>query len=106
MDEPFRDILVNYTPSGKSVDLTFEEIYGTELEFLSLHSEKISIERCDGNQFLNSGCRHVRKKSLRMIRLGRKRAKIKKRLASPLCHIKKTYWNDGEQVRGMKPKKI
>ena len=37
LDEPTRDILVNYTYSGESVDLSFEEIYGTELEFLGIH---------------------------------------------------------------------
>ena len=33
LDELTRDILVNYTSLGKSVDLSFEEIYGTELDF-------------------------------------------------------------------------
>ena len=73
MDEPIKDILVNYTLSGESVDLSFEEIYETELEFLSIHSEKVPTEKCDGNQFLNNKCRHMRKKSLRKMRLGRKR---------------------------------
>ena len=43
--------MVNYTPSGKSVDLNFEEMYGTELEFLGIHSEEVSTEKCDGDQF-------------------------------------------------------
>ena len=63
LDEPTRNILVNYTSPRESVDLNFEEIYRTELEFLSMHSQKVSTERYDGNQFLNSECRHVRKKS-------------------------------------------
>ena len=54
LDEPTRDILVNYIPPGESVDLNFEEIYGTELEFLGIHSEKVPTEKCDGNQFLNN----------------------------------------------------
>ena len=52
LDEPTRDILVNYTPPGESVDLNFEEMYGTELEFLGIHSEKVPTEKCD--QFLNN----------------------------------------------------
>ena len=99
-----RDILVNYTPLGESADLSFEEMYGTELEFLSIHSKDVPTERCDGNQFLNNG--HMRKKSLRKMRLGRNRAKMTKLLASPLCPIKRIHWNDGKRARGMRPKKI
>ena len=80
LDEPIRDILVNYTAPEESVDLSFEEIYGTEVEFLGIHSEKVSTERCDGNQFLNNGGRHMGKKSLRKVRLGRKRAKMTKKI--------------------------
>ena len=78
LEEPIRDILVNYTPPRKRLDLSFEEMYETELEFLSIHSEKVSTESFDGNQFLNNGCRHMRKKSSRKMRLGRKRAKMTK----------------------------
>ena len=106
LDEPIRDILVNYIAPRESVDLSFKEMYGTELEFLDIHSEKVPTERCDGNQFLNNECRHMRKKSLRKVRLGRKRAKMTKRLAFPLCPIKRTHWNDGKRARGMRPKKI
>ena len=49
LDEPTRDILVNYTPPGESVDLSFEEMYGTELEFLGIHGEEVPTERRDGN---------------------------------------------------------
>ena len=42
LDEPTRDTLVKYTPPGESVDLSFEEMYGTELEFLKIHSEEVS----------------------------------------------------------------
>ena len=73
LDEPIRDILVNYTPPEKSVDLSFEEIYGTELEFLSIHSKEVPTERCD--EFLNNGCGHMIRKSLMKMKLGRKRAK-------------------------------
>jgi len=48
LDEPIRDILVNYTPLGESVDLSFE-MYETELEFLNIHSEEVPIEKCNGN---------------------------------------------------------
>ena len=58
-----RDILVNYTPPGESVDLSFEKMYGTELEFLSIHSEEVPTEKCDGNQFFNNGCRHMGRKA-------------------------------------------
>ena len=106
LDEPTRDILVNYTPIGKSVDLSFEEMYRTELEFLGIHREEVPTEKCDGDQFLNNGCRNTRKKSLKKVRGGRKRAKMTKRLASPVCPIKRTQWNDEKRVRGMRPKKI
>ena len=53
-------------------------MYGAEIEFLGIHSKVVPTERCDGNQFLNSGCRHMRKKSLKKVRLGRKRAKMTK----------------------------
>ena len=76
------------------------------LEFLGIHSEKFSTKKCDGNQFLKNGCRHMRKKSSRKMRLERKRTKMKTRLASPLCPIKRTHWNDEKRARGMKPKKI
>ena len=105
LDEPIRDILVNYTLSGESVDLSFKEMYGTELEFLSIHSEKVPTKRCDGSHFLNNGCGHMRKQSLRKKRLGRNKAKMKT-LASPLSPIKRTHWNDGKRARGMNPKKI
>ena len=106
LDEPTRDILVNYTPSEKSIDLSFEQMYGTELEFLGIHSENVSTEKCDDDQFLNNGCRNMSKKSLKKVKLGRKRAKMIKRLASPLCPIKRTHWNDGKRARGMRSKKI
>ena len=71
LDEPTRDILVNYTSPGESVNLSFEEMYGTELEF-GIHSEKVLTEKYDGNQFLNNGCRNMRKKSFKKVRLERK----------------------------------
>ena len=43
LDEPTRDILVKYTPPGESVDLSFEEMYETKLEFLDIHSEKVQL---------------------------------------------------------------
>ena len=49
LDEPIRDILVNYTPLGESVDLSFEEMYETELKFLFIHSKEVPTERCDDN---------------------------------------------------------
>ena len=53
------------TPPGESVDLSFEEMYGTKLEFLGIHSEEVSNKKCDDDQFLNNGCRNMRKKSLK-----------------------------------------
>ena len=50
LDERTRDILVNYTSLGESVDLSFEEIFGTELEFLGIHSEEVPTEKCDGKE--------------------------------------------------------
>ena len=106
LNELTRDILVNYTSPGKSVDLSFEEIYGTELEFLGIHSEKVQTEKYDDDQFLNNECRNMRKKNLKKVRLERKGAKMTKKLASPLCPIKRTHWNDEKRARGMRPKKI
>ena len=60
-----------------------------KLRFLGIYSEKVPIEKCDGDQFLKNRCRNMRKKSLRKVRLRRKRAKTIKRLASPLCPIKR-----------------
>ena len=105
LDELTRDILVNYTPPGESVDLSFEEIYETELEFLDIHSEKVPTEKCDGDQFLNNECSHMRKKHLKKVDWGGRELRQKK-LASPLCPIKKTQWNDGKRARGMRLKKI
>ena len=48
LDEPTRDHLVNCTFSGESVDLSFEEIYETELEFLGIHNEEVPTEKCGG----------------------------------------------------------
>ena len=87
-------------------DLSFEEIYVTELEFLGIHSEEVLTEKCSGDQFLNNECRNMRKENLKKLRLRRKRAKMTKRLASPLCPIKRTHWNDEKRAREMRPKKI
>ena len=83
LDEPTKDILVKYTPLGESVDLSFEEMYRIELEFLGIHSKEVSTERCDGDQFLNNECRNMRKKNLKKVRLGRKRGKITKKNGLP-----------------------
>ena len=106
LDEPTRDLLVNHTSLGESVNLSFEEIYGTKLEFLGIHSEEVPTENCGGDQFLNNECRIMRKENLKKLRLGRKRAKMTEKLASPLCPIKRTHWNDGKRARGIRPKKI
>ena len=57
LNELIRDILVHYTPLEESVNLSFEEIYRTELEFLGIYKEEVPTERCDSNQFLNNGRR-------------------------------------------------
>ena len=49
LDEPIRDVLVNYTPPRERVDLSFEEMYGTKLEFLDIHSDQIPTKRFDIN---------------------------------------------------------
>ena len=67
------------------------------MEFF-FHSEEVPTERCDGNQFLNNGCGHMRKKSLRKMTQERKKAKMKT-LASLLCPIKRTHWNDEKQAK-------
>ena len=45
LDEPTRDLLVNCTSLGESVDLSFEEIYGPELEFLGIIMKKFQMRR-------------------------------------------------------------
>ena len=105
LDEPTRDILVNYTSPGKSVDLSFEEIYETELEFLSIHNEEVPNEKGGGDKFLNNDCSNMRKKHLKKVRLGRKEAKMTKQLASPLCPLKRTHWNDEKRARGIRRKR-
>ena len=70
--------MVNYTSPGESVHLSFKEIYGTELEFLDIHSEEVPTEKCGGDQFLNNECRNMRKTSLKKMRMRRKRAKMTK----------------------------
>ena len=98
--------MVNYTHPRESVDLSFEEIYGTELEFLGIHSEEVPTKKCGGDQFLNNECKNMRKKNLKKGTLRRKRAKMTKKLVLPLYPIKRTHWNDGKRARGMGPKKI
>ena len=83
LDKPTRDILVNYTSPGESIDLRFEEIYGTELEFLGIHSEEVPTEKCGGDQFLNNECNNMRKKHLKEGETGRKRAKMIKKNRPP-----------------------
>ena len=85
---------------------SFEEIYGTELDFLGIHNEEVSTEKCGGDQFFNNECSNMRKKHQKKVRLERKRAKMTKKLASPLCPIKRTHWNDRKRARGMRPRKI
>ena len=100
LDEPTRNILVNYTSQGESVDLSFEKIYETELEFLGIHNEEVLTEKCGGDQFLNNECSKMRKKHLKKVRLGRKRAKMTKKLASPLWLIKRTIGIIGSELEG------
>ena len=57
LDTSIKEMLVNYSLPGKSVDLSFEEMYGTELEFLRIHSKEVPTERCD--EFLNNGGGHI-----------------------------------------------
>ena len=83
--------MVNYTSPGESVDLSFEEIYGTELEFLGIHNEEVPNENGGGDKFLNNDCGNMRKKHLKKVRLRRQEAKMTKHLASPLCPIKRTH---------------
>ena len=82
LDEPTRDHLVNYTFLGESVDLSFEEIYGTELEFLGIHNEEVPAEKGGGDKLLNNDYGNLRKKHLTKVRLGRQEAKMTKKLAS------------------------
>ena len=70
LDEPTRDLLVNYTSLGESIDLSFEEIYGTEVEFLGIHNEEVPTEKCGGDQFLNNECRNMRKKKPKESEIG------------------------------------
>ena len=106
LDEPTRDLLINCTSLGESVDLSFEEIYEAELEFLGIHNDEVPTEKGGGDKFLDNNCSDMRKKHLKKVRLGRQKAKMTIQLASQLCPIKRTHWNDGKRARGMRPKMI
>ena len=52
LDELTRDVLINCTSLGESVDLSFEEIYEAELEFLGIQNKEVSNEKsCDDKFF-------------------------------------------------------
>ena len=51
LDEPTRDLLINCTSLGESGDLSFEEIYEAELEFLGIHNDEVSNEKSDVTSF-------------------------------------------------------
>ena len=88
LDEPTRNRLVNYTFPRESVDLNFEKIYETELEFLGIHNKKVPTEKYGGDKFLNNECSNMRKKHLKKVRLGRKRAKKTKKIGLPTMSYK------------------
>ena len=51
-------------------------------------------------KFLNNECRNMRKKNLKKMRLGRKRAKMTKKLDSPLCLIRGPIGMMGRELKG------
>ena len=106
LNEPTRDVLINCTSLGESVDLSFEEIYGDELEFLGIHNEDISNGKSGDDKFLNENCSDMRKKQLKKMKLGMPKVQMTIQLASQLCPIKRTHWNDGKRARGIRPKKV
>ena len=62
----------------------------------------------DDDEFMKSERGKKRRRKLRKLRnkLERMNIKMTKRLVSLFCPIKRTHWNGGKRVRGMKHKKI
>ena len=106
LDEPTRDLLTDCTSLGENVDLSFEELYGDELEFLNIRNKEIQNEKSGDKKFFSEDCSDMRDKQLKQLKLGMPRAPMTIRLASQLCPIKRTHWNDGKRARGIRPKAV
>ena len=97
--------MVSYIPPKDIVNSSFEEMYEDELIFLYIHVAQIIL--CDNeNEFVKSGREKKRKKKKVMKKFESMRAKITKRLTSPISPLKRTHWNDEKQARGNRPNKI
>ena len=73
-----------------------------KLIFLGIHVEPIIL--CDNkDEFLKSDGEKKRRRKV-MNKFERMRAKMTKRLTSPISPLKRTHWNDEKQVRGNRPK--
>ena len=106
LDEPTRDLLIDCTSLGENVDLSFEELYGDELEFLNIRNEEVQNKKSGDENFFSEDCNDMRKKQLKKVKLGMPRAPMTIQLASQLCPIKRTHWNDGKRARGIRPKEV
>ena len=82
LDEPTRDLLINCTSLGESVDLSFEEICGAALEFLDIHNKEVPNKKGGGDKFLNEDCSDMSKKHLKKVKQGMQKAKMTTQLAS------------------------
>ena len=106
LDEPIRDVLINGTSLGERVDLSFEEIYEAELEFLGIQNKEVSNEKSCDDKFFNENCGDMRTKQLKKVKQGTPKVQMIIQLVSQLSPIKRTHWNDGKRARGIRPKEV
>ena len=82
-------------------------MYEDEPKFLGIYVVDTPSELCDDDQLVRSRSKKKSRRRLRKVKnkLERMRAKMTKRLTSPLCPVKRTHY-DGKQARGNRPRKI
>ena len=96
--------MVSYIPPKDLVNSNFEEMYEDELIFLGIHVTLIIL--CDNeDEFVKSGEEKKRRNKRKVMnKLERMKAKMTKRLTSPISSLIRTHWNDEKRVRGNRPR--
>ena len=95
--------MVSYIPPKDIVYSSFEKISEDELIFLGIHVAPIIL--CNNeDKFVKIDEEKKRRKRKVMKKLERMRAKMTKRLTSPISPLKRTHWNDEKRVRGSRSK--
>jgi len=104
LDDSIKDDLVSYVPPKDIVNSSFEEMYEDELIFLGIYVARIIL--CDNeDEFVKIGGEKKKKRKRKVLnKLERMRAKMTKRLTSPISPLKRTHWNDEKRVRGSRSK--